>query len=38
MNIISGILFLIGGSLFLIYSLTKPTVLTNGMLHEPYFF
>ena len=38
MNIISGILFLIGGSLFLKYSLTKPTVLPNGMLHEPYFF
>lgn len=38
MNIISGILFLIGGSLFLISSFTKFTVLPNGMLYEPYFF
>ncbi|PFG84579.1 helix-turn-helix domain-containing protein [Lactococcus lactis] len=38
MNIISGILFLIGGSLFLISSFTKSTVLPNGMLYEPYFF
>lgn len=38
MNIISGFLFLIGGSLFLTSSFTKSTVLPNGMLYEPYFF
>ncbi|WP_285119532.1 helix-turn-helix domain-containing protein [Lactococcus petauri] len=38
MNIVSAILFLIGGSLFLISTFTKSTVLSNGMLYEPYFF
>ena len=38
LNLISAILFILGGICFIASMFTEPTVQPDGMLHEPYFF